>query len=114
MLSPVGRKMLALHAKALVIDDDKVFIGSANLDPRTLRINTAMGFLVVSESINREVRSAVEVDFSGANAWQLELQPDGLVHWVADGQRLTAQPDASYMQRLEDWFFSLMPIEEEL
>ena len=114
MLSPVGRKLLALHAKALVIDDDKVFIGSANLDPRSLRINTEMGFLVVSESFNREVRSAVEVDFSGANAWQLELQPDGLVHWVADGQRLTAQPDASYMQRLEDWFFSLMPIEEEL
>lgn len=114
MLSPVGRKLLALHAKALVIDDDKVFIGSANLDPRSLRINTEMGFLVVSESFNREVRSAVEVDFSGANAWQLELQPDGLVHWVADSQRLTTQPDASYMQRLEDWFFSLMPIEEEL
>ena len=114
MLSPVGRKLLALHAKALVIDDDKVFIGSANLDPRSLRINTEMGFLVVSESFNRAVRSAVEVDFSGANAWRLELQQDGLVQWVADGQRLTTQPGASYMQRLEDWFFSLMPIEQEL
>jgi putative cardiolipin synthase len=34
MLSPVEEKHLALHAKALVIDDDKVFIGSANLIPR--------------------------------------------------------------------------------
>ena len=114
MLSPVGRKRLALHAKALIIDDDKVFIGSANLDPRSLRINTEMGFLILSESFNREVRSAVEVDFNGANAWRLELQQDGLVHWVADGQRLTTQPGASSMQRLEDWFFSLMPIEGEL
>ena len=114
MLSPVGRKLLALHAKALVIDDDKVFIGSANLDPRSLRINTEMGFLVVSEPFNRMVRSAVEVDFSGANAWHLELQRDGLVQWVAEGQRLTTQPGASYMQRLEDWFFTLMPIEQEL
>ena len=114
MLSPVGRKLLALHAKALIIDDDKVFIGSANLDPRSLRINTEMGLLVLSDSFNREVRSAVEVDFSGANAWRLELQEDGLVHWVADGQRLTTQPGASYMQQLEDWLFSLMPIEQEL
>jgi len=40
MFPPAVRKSLALHAKALTIDHDKVFIGSANLDPRSLRINT--------------------------------------------------------------------------
>jgi phosphatidylserine/phosphatidylglycerophosphate/cardiolipin synthase-like enzyme len=31
------------HAKAIIIDDDKVFIGSANLDPRSLRVNGVAG-----------------------------------------------------------------------
>lgn len=114
MLTPIGRKMLALHAKALLIDDDKVFIGSANLDPRSLRINTEMGFLVVSEAFNARVRAAIEGDFDGANAWRLELQENGSVHWIAGDERLTSQPATSFMQRLEDWFFSHLPIEAEL
>lgn len=114
MLTPVGRKVLALHAKGLIIDRDKVFIGSANLDPRSLRINTEMGFLIISEEFNQTVREAVDVDFGAENAWRLELQDNGAVHWVAGETRLTSQPAMSYMQRIEDWMFSLMPLEDEL
>jgi putative cardiolipin synthase len=114
MLRPVDKKVLALHAKALVIDNDKVFIGSPNLDPRSLRTNTEMGILVVSESFNQNVRSAVEQDLSGANAWRLELQPNGKVLWVADGHTLDSQPATSFMQGLEDWFLSYLPIEDSL
>jgi len=114
MLAPVDQKELALHAKGLIIDRDRVFIGSANLDPRSLRINTEMGFLIISEPFNAKLREAVDIDFSGKNSWRLELQKDGSVHWVAEGERLTSQPATSSMQRLEDWFFSLLPLEKEL
>lgn len=114
IVTPVGRKTLALHAKALVIDDDKVFIGSANLDPRSLRINTEMGFLVTSTGFNRTVREAVEGDFSTENAWRLELNDDGRVLWVSDDETLESQPAMSFMQRIEDWFFSHLPIEGEM
>ena len=114
MLPPVEEKMLALHAKALIIDDDQVFVGSANLDPRSLRINTEMGLLVTSESFNRSVRTAVDADFSVENAWRLELREDGEIYWVADDQVLDSQPAASFMQRIEDWFFSHLPMEDEL
>ena len=114
MLPPVEEKMLALHAKALIIDDDKVFVGSANLDPRSLRINTEMGLLITSGAFNRSVRAAVEEDFTGENAWRLELREDGDVYWVADDQVLDSQPAASFMQRIEDWFFSHLPMEDEL
>ncbi len=114
MLAPVDKKTLALHAKALIVDNNKVFVGSANLDPRSLRINTEMGFLVVSESFNQSARKAVEGDFDRANAWFLELQKDGRVFWVGDDQTLEAQPAISFMQRIEDWFFSNLPIENEL
>ena len=114
MLAPVEEKQLALHAKALVIDNDKVFIGSANLDPRSLRINTEMGLLIESEALNAEVRRAVTPDFSQSNAWQLELDERGEVTWVSHDITLTEQPAASTMQRIEDWFFSHLPIEDEL
>lgn len=114
MLSPIEEKQLALHAKALVIDSDKVFIGSANLDPRSLRINTEMGLLIESEALNAEVRKAVTPDFSQTNAWQLQLDEDGKVVWVSHDVTLTEQPAASMLQRIEDWFFSHLPLEDEL
>ena len=114
MLTPIGNKQLALHAKALVIDNNKVFIGSANLDPRSLRINTEMGFLIISEQFNQKVREALEGDFLGENAWRLALQEDGRVFWMANDHRLESQPATSFMQRIEDWFFSHLPIEDEL
>jgi putative cardiolipin synthase len=114
MLSPIEEKKLALHAKALVIDTDKVFIGSANLDPRSLRINTEMGFLIESEALNAEVRKAVTPDFSNANSWQLQLDEQGKVVWVSHDVTLTEQPAGSLLQRIEDWFFSHLPLEDEL
>ena len=71
-----------MHAKALVIGRDKVFIGSANLDPRSLRLNTEIGLLVYSETLNAEVRSMVERDFSQENAWHLQFDEEGNVTWV--------------------------------
>ena len=39
------------HAKALVVDDRYVMVGSANMDPRSLRLNFEVGLEVVSRSL---------------------------------------------------------------
>ena len=70
--------------------------------------------MVVSEAFNRSVREAIESDLSSANAWHLQLQEDGRVFWVGDDRTLESQPATSFMQRIEDWFFSHLPIEGEL
>ena len=114
MFPPTDEKSLALHAKVLVIDDDKVFIGSPNLDPRSLIINTEMGLLVKSEELNAQIRSQVERDFTQANAWHLQFSEEGNIVWVSDDMVLDSQPAASFMQRLEDWFFMHLPIEDEM
>ena len=114
MLAPTNKKSLALHAKALIIDGDKVFIGSANLDPRSLRLNTEMGLLVYSEALNADVRSIVERDFSQENSWDLQFDDGGNVIWVSGNVVLTSQPAESFMQRIEDWFFMHLPIEDEM
>lgn len=114
MVEPTDKKSLALHAKVLVIDHDRVFIGSANLDPRSLRINTEVGLLVESEELNRRLRADLEPDFLEANAWSLQYDDAGDVVWVSDTLRVSEQPADSYMQRIEDWFFAHLPIEDQM
>lgn len=111
---PVQDKKLALHAKYLIIDDDEVFIGSANLDPRSLRINTEMGLLVRDRALNRAIREMTEPDLRSENAWRLELNAENQLIWIGDNVILNAEPASSFMQRIEDWFFAHLPIENEL
>mgnify|MGYP001815993916 FL=1 len=112
--SPVEDKSLCLHAKVLLFDDDLTFVGSANLDPRSLQLNTEMGLLIESASFNAELRSLLEPDFSLKNAWQVSLSDDGEMIWTSDDAVLDHQPEPSFMRRIEDWFFSLLPLEDEL
>jgi putative cardiolipin synthase len=112
--SPVEDKSLCLHAKVMVFDNDTVFVGSANLDPRSLRINTEMGLLIESPSLNRELRRFLQPDFSPRNAWSLRLDERGRMTWVSDDEVLLHQPTSSFMRRIEDWFLTLLPIENEM
>jgi putative cardiolipin synthase len=112
--SPVADKSLCLHAKVLVFDDDEVFIGSANLDPRSLRINTEMGLLIESPALNTDLRQALEPDFTLRNAWSLRLDENGDMTWISDAGVIDHQPEPSYMRRIEDWFLSLLPLEDEM
>jgi putative cardiolipin synthase len=91
-----------------------VFVGSANLDPRSLKLNTEMGLLIESPSLNAELRRVLEPDFSLRNAWQLRLDENGNMTWVSDDEVLQHQPTHSYMRRIEDWFLTLLPIEDEM
>lgn len=114
IVSPVEDKSLCLHAKLIIFDRDRVFLGSANLDPRSMRINTEMGLLVESESLNTELRTLLEPDFSLRNAWHLVLHEDDSISWVSDEETLDHQPTHSFMRRIEDWFLTLLPIEDEM
>ena len=96
--------------KLLIIDDDQVFVGSANLDPRSLRINTEMGLLIESPTLNHEMRKALEPDFSPRNSWRLQHDEDGRMTWISDDEVLDHQPTSSHMRRIEDWFLSLLPM----
>jgi putative cardiolipin synthase len=73
-----------------------------------------MGLLVESESLNAEIRNAIESDLDRANAWELQFDEDGRTVWLSDTEIRTSQPALSSMQRLEDWFFAHLPLEGEL
>lgn len=114
MLMPVDEKHLGLHAKLLLIDDQYAFIGSANLDPRSLHLNTEIGLMIDSPEINRHLRELLTLDFHLRNAWHVQQSDNGEMIWVADDMTLTGQPADSDFQLLEDWFLGILPIEEKM
>jgi putative cardiolipin synthase len=114
MHPPVGERILGLHAKTLLVDDDHVFIGSTNLDPRSLRINTEMGLWIESPGLNQALREELGIDLQLQNAWRLILNEDKQIVWQSEDSTTTVQPSASFFRRLENWFFGLLPIENEM
>ena len=62
----------SLHGKAALIDDDLVFVGSFNLDPRSARINCEQGALVRNVALASELRTAFERATNGGDrAWRV-------------------------------------------
>lgn len=114
----LGSSRASLHAKTFVFDRSSVFIGSLNLDPRSVKLNTEIGLLCESPAMAEELSSGLE-DELDAVAWRLELAADGngLV-WVeqtpAGELRHTREPQASSLRRFSVWLLGLLPIESLL
>ena len=67
----------------MVIDDDLMFIGTFNLDPRSDNLNTEVGVLVESERLAGELTQSIERDIRPENSWQTTVDdnPDSEVGW---------------------------------
>ncbi len=62
----------SLHAKALVIDQKTVFIGSLNMDARSARTNSELGLVIRSVDIARAVTSLLD-DIRADGSYRLDF-----------------------------------------
>ena len=88
-------------------------VGSSNLDPRSLKLNTEIGLMIHSQELNTRLRELTEVDFLPENSWSVQIKEGELV-WVGDDQTLRHPPADSKFQQLEDWFIGLLPIDSQM
>lgn len=70
--------IFAIHAKSMVIDDELIYIGTFNLDPRSANLNTEVGVLVESAKLAAQLTQSIERDMAPANSWQttVDYNPD--------------------------------------
>ena len=61
----------ALHAKSMVIDQKRIFIGSFNLDPRSANLNTEVGVLITNEQLASQLQASIEKDMYLDNSWEV-------------------------------------------
>ena len=60
-----------VHAKTFVIDNDAVWIGSFNVDPRSVNLNTEMGVIVYDEAVAQAVQANILRDIEPHNSWTI-------------------------------------------
>ena len=111
---PVESAFVSLHTKMLVGDRQRCFIGSLNLDPRALQINTENGLYIESPSLAAEMAYKFDVMTHPDNAWRVEMDEGRALQWTSTAGTVYRQPARSFMQRIADFFYRLLPIESQL
>ena len=69
-----------MHQKVMLIDQELSYIGSANLDNRSLRINFELNALIESEEFAKQVRQMLIEDFEHSRPFP---QPGGILTQLA-------------------------------
>jgi putative cardiolipin synthase len=112
-----------LHAKLLVFDRKRIFIGSMNFDQRSKHLNTEIGLLIDSPELAEQTVTRfdrmVRPDNVYAVAWR-EATAGVPAHLVwdtsEDGKAVeyTQEPARSSWQRFDLRFLSWLPLDREL
>jgi cardiolipin synthase C len=115
--------LYALHAKVFVFDRQRVFIGSMNLDQRSLHLNTEIGLIIDSPELARQIAIRFADIAQPANSYVLVLaDADGLgrrrLVWrtLEEGVPVDfdQEPAVSIWQRLQIDMLSILPLNEML
>lgn len=76
---------LYIHAKAMVIDDRAVVIGSTNPTATSLDRNREVSLLVEDAATVARVEAIFEQDWTSGEPWQAGSLPGGIVFWSIQG-----------------------------
>ncbi len=103
---------LTLHTKVFLFDRRYLFVGSLNLDPRSVEINAEMGLLIDSPEFAGGMAVAVEERLAVA-AYRVVENKRGKLEWHAtiDGEKIveTKEPLTSWWRRFKAWFMKIVP-----
>jgi putative cardiolipin synthase len=103
---------LTLHTKGIMIDRKRIFVGSLNLDPRSIDINTEMGLLIDSPELGELLHNNAVTGIPTI-AYRLKLDDNDKITWHAtiDGKQVveTKEPQTSGWRRFSAWFLKIAP-----
>jgi len=108
---------LTMHSKLVVVDDDRVFVSSTNVDPRSIRQNSEIGVVITSPALAGGILRNVAPVFADYT-FALSRGPDGETVWDYRGatgpERFTREPGASLLARIVARVTQWLPVESQL
>ena len=115
-----GNSESSLHSKAAVFDQQEVFLGSLNFDPRSVLWNTEVGILIDSPALASDVYELVQEGTSPAISYEVRLiERDGKEQliWLAEDHNqhkvLLREPGGAW-RRFNAWFSRVIGLERLL
>jgi cardiolipin synthase C len=98
-----------LHAKTFTVDRERLFIGSFNLDQRSIDLNTEMGFIIHSPELAARVADGFSREIP-QHAWRVCLRPNGSLEWEREGEVCRSEPGMGPAAHLMIAVASRLPI----
>src|SRR5690606_18175909 len=109
-----GGSTSSLHAKSFTVDHRRVVIGSFNFDPRSLQLNTELGFIVDSPELAQLVEEAFAANVPDT-AWQVTMNEEGRLRWTGHDEGVPVshdeEPDAGWWRRAAAAALSILPLD---
>ncbi|MEM9532571.1 MAG: phospholipase D family protein [Pseudomonadota bacterium] len=103
---------LTLHTKMIVIDRRYLFVGSLNLDPRSIEINAEMGLVIDSPELAGLIAEGLGQALK-RTTYQVVRNAKGRLEWrsAADGVNPveTSEPLSSPWRRFKAWLLKIVP-----
>lgn len=104
---------ISLHTKYVVYDKRHIFMGSFNLDPRSLYLNTELGVVLQSPQLAEALRQSFAELTRPENSWRVLQTPDGIRRQAGD-EVLRWPPSKNAWQAVRYWIYRLLPVSRQL
>jgi putative cardiolipin synthase len=114
-----GLTFRRLHAKVAVFDNQRLFVGSMNFDPRSAWSNTESGLLIESPPLAYQVHNLL-ADEHNAGIYRLRLAADGeTIQWWSRGPDgnmhfTIEEPDVTWTLQMQQMLLEPLVAEELL
>ncbi|MDO5058485.1 MAG: phospholipase D family protein [Neisseria sp.] len=111
-----GSSVTSLHAKTLIADGRKMYVGSFNFDPRSARLNTESGIVIEHQGLVGAVQRSL-LETTPQHAYRVVLNRQNRLQWYEPPPEAAvhnSEPEAGFWKRLGVKILSMLPIEQLL
>ena len=109
-----GSSGSSLHAKTIAVDNETLFIGSFNMDPRSVNLNTENGVVIHNPELTRHFKQTLLSNVP-LNAYEVQLDEQQRLVWLEHSDNGVTvyhhEPKAGWFKRAMVRFLSWFPLE---
>lgn len=106
--------MVSLHSKAVVFDRETLFIGSFNVNLRSIYLNGETVLIIRNPELARMVAEDIDDALKPENSWKVTVDTGGEIVWTSQEQEWHREPEVGFWRRAASRMLSWLPIEKYL
>jgi cardiolipin synthase C len=103
---------VSLHSKSMVFDRSILYVGSFNLNLRSIYLNGETVLIVHSPRLAATVAQAIDEAMQPDNSWHVTADGNGALQWTGSDGVYTHEPATGGWRRFKAGLFGLLPIEK--
>lgn len=106
--------LVSLHAKSIVFDRKVLYVGSFNVNLRSIFLNGETVLIIHSPELAARVADDIETAMKMENSWQVSLDDKNRLLWTSNSETTRQEPGAGWWKRFKSRVLSVLPIEKYL